>query len=90
MFNTEFDKEILQFTKENISLDIDSAKSNEDICFHYGISYYYTNNGFDILHTISRKYATKEILRVEAGISEENVILAKLMSRRYFCNISSG
>ena len=62
MFNTEFDKEILQFTKENISLDIDSAKSNEDICFHYGISYYYTNNGFDILHTISRKYATKEIL----------------------------
>lgn len=62
MFNTEFDKEIRQFTKENISLDIDSAKPNEDICFHYGISYYYINNGFDIFHAISRKYATNEIL----------------------------
>ena len=63
MVNAELDNELIRFAKENISFDIENAKPNEDICFHKGVSYYYTNNGFEKIHAISRKYATKEILQ---------------------------
>lgn len=34
------------------------------------------------------KYANKEIISIEEGIDEDSIKLAKLMSRKYFCNIS--
>lgn len=63
MVYDELDNELIGFAKESISFDIENAKPNEDICFHKGVSYYYTNNGFEKIHAISRKYATKEILQ---------------------------
>lgn len=37
------------------------------------------------------KYATKEILKQEeSGLTPKNINLAKLMARRYFCNISDA
>ena len=44
--------------------------------------------GFVIGLIESSPYATKEIKSVQEGLAEENVKLAKLMARRYFCNIS--
>ena len=45
--------------------------------------------GFVINLKNTSKVANKEILKVEDNIlSKENIELAKLMSRRYFCNIS--
>jgi primosomal protein N' (replication factor Y) len=37
------------------------------------------------------KYATKEIIKQEeSGLTPRNIDLAKLMARRYFCNISDS
>jgi len=44
--------------------------------------------GFVIGLLESSLYATKEIKSIQEGLTEENVKLAKLMARRYFCNIS--
>ena len=44
--------------------------------------------GFVIGLLESSEYATKELKTIEEGLTEENVKLAKLMARRYFCNIS--
>ena len=63
MIEEEFDNELISFAKENISFDVENAKSNENICLYKGISYYYVNNGYEKLQEISRKFATKEILQ---------------------------
>jgi len=45
--------------------------------------------GYIIEFKESSEFAKKEIVRIEDNIlTEENIILAKLMARRYFCNIS--
>ena len=44
--------------------------------------------GFVIGLIESSPYATKQIKSISIGITEENVNLAKIMARRYFCNIS--
>ena len=45
--------------------------------------------GFVINIKETSEFANKEIIRVEDNLlNEENINLAKLMSRRYFCNIS--
>ncbi len=45
--------------------------------------------GFVLNVKNNSKYANKEIIKIEDNIlTEENIELAKLMSRRYFCNIS--
>ena len=47
-------------------------------------------DGFVINLKENSEYANKEIVRIENenSISEDNIILAKLMARKYFCNIS--
>ena len=45
--------------------------------------------GFVINIKETSEFANKEIIRVEDNLlNEENINLAKLMARRYFCNIS--
>ena len=44
--------------------------------------------GFVIGIIDSSPYATKEIKSIQSGLNNENIKLAKLMARRYFCNIS--
>ena len=47
--------------------------------------------GFVIALKEVSEFANKEIIKVEDNIlTEENINLAKLMSRRYFCNISDS
>ena len=47
--------------------------------------------GFVINIKKESSFANKEILKVEDSIlTEDNIELAKLMSRRYFCNISES
>lgn len=47
--------------------------------------------GFVITIKQESKFATKEILKIEDNIlSEKNIVLAKIMSKRYFCNISDS
>lgn len=47
-------------------------------------------DGFVINLKETSEFANKEISRIEIeeSLSEENIILAKLMARKYFCNIS--
>ncbi len=47
-------------------------------------------DGFVINLKETSEFATKEIVKIETekSITEDNIILAKLMSRKYFCNIS--
>ena len=48
-----------------------------------------TTEAFVISLKQESKYAVKEITKIEDNIlTEENIKLAKLMARRYFCNIS--
>lgn len=44
--------------------------------------------GFVIGIKESSEYKVKDILKVEEGLEEDKVILAKLMANKYFCNIS--
>ena len=47
-------------------------------------------DGFVVNLKETSEFANKEILRIEKSgeLTENNIILAKLMSRKYFCNIS--
>lgn len=47
-------------------------------------------DGFVIHLKESSEFANREICQIDIGqsISEENIILAKLMARKYFCNLS--
>lgn len=47
-------------------------------------------DGFVINLKETSEFANKEIakIQIEESLSEENIILAKLMARKYFCNIS--
>ena len=47
-------------------------------------------DGFVINFKKNSDFATKEIARIEESesLSEENIVLAKLMARKYFCNVS--
>ncbi len=45
--------------------------------------------GFVINIKATSEFANKEIIKIEDNLlNEENIVLAKLMARRYFCNIS--
>lgn len=48
------------------------------------------DDGFVINLKETSEFANKEITRIaiEQGLTENNIILAKLMARKYFCNIS--
>ena len=47
-------------------------------------------DGFVINFKENSEFANKEIAKIEIenSLTEENIILAKLMARKYFCNIS--
>lgn len=47
-------------------------------------------DGFVINLKNTSEFANKEIARIEKedSLTEENIVLAKLMARKYFCNIS--
>ena len=47
-------------------------------------------DGFVINLKSESEFANKEICRIdlEQSLTEDNIVLAKLMARKYFCNIS--
>lgn len=82
--NRTFDYKVPQHLKQKVVLG-----SRVFVPFGRGNS---KRDAFVIDIIKSSKYATKEILEVLTGelLSESRIRLAKIMSKRYFCNLSSA
>lgn len=80
----ELNKSFDYIIPENLTLDV---KVGARVFVPFGRQK--KEEGFVINIKESSKFANKEIISVEDNLlNEENIVLAKLMARRYFCNIS--